>query len=185
MWGKLYEEENNGCYNNQYMVLNMNLFEPKQDLKDGLLYVVEQIPGYTLTRDITYFLRDNRYYPSYNSAFFKEIREMSNATAQEVVDDYYTWDKNPRAKIFKRDHSNIKDIVGMRKIMRYNDFKNDEFSKCNCTPAYTASFAIAMRGDLNQKDGVYPIGGWGLRDHGALDVKLTSYTVYIKYFIVI
>lgn len=178
-WGEYYGKYNNGLYCNQYMVLNMNLFTPgEKELKDGLLWVTEQIPGYNDVRDLTYILRNQSYYPSYNSAMYPEIRVLSNATGMEKVDDYYTYDKNPRAKIFKRDQGNIKDLPSMRRMMRYNDFKNDEFSKCNCTPAYTASFAISMRGDLNDPNGIYPVAGWGLRNHAGLDVKLTSYTLY-------
>jgi hypothetical protein len=35
-----------GTYNNQYMVLDMKKVELKKVIKDGALWVVEQIPGY-------------------------------------------------------------------------------------------------------------------------------------------
>lgn len=101
-------------------------------------------------------------------------------TAKEVDGDYYTYDKNPRAKIFRRDNNRVKDELSMRSLMRYNDYKNDPFSKCNCTPQYTAAFAISMRGDLNPTDGIFPVKGWGFRNHAALDVKFSSYKVTYK-----
>ena len=33
--------------------------------------------------------------------------------------DWFTYDKNPRALIFKRDHSSVKDTDTMTKLMRY------------------------------------------------------------------
>ena len=35
-----------GTYNNQYMVLDMKKVELKKAIRDGALWVVEQIPGY-------------------------------------------------------------------------------------------------------------------------------------------
>ena len=39
-----------GTYANQYMILNLNLFEPRKPLKSGLLYVLEEMPGKVQTR---------------------------------------------------------------------------------------------------------------------------------------
>lgn len=36
-----------------------------------------------------------------------------------------------------------------------------------------------MRGDLNPADGIYPIGGWGQRNHVGYDAKITSYLVIL------
>jgi len=35
--------KNSGTYNNQYMVVDLKRFEPKQRLAPGLLWVVEQV----------------------------------------------------------------------------------------------------------------------------------------------
>ncbi len=57
---------------------------------------------------------------------------------------------------------------------RYNDFKNDPLSKCNCTPAYSAELTIASRCDLNlpTPNGTYPDEALGHRVHGETDAKV-------------
>lgn len=63
--------------------------------------------------------------------------------------------------------------------MRYNDFKNDPLSKCNCNPPYSAENAIAARCDLNPANGTYPFSALGHRSHGATDAKVTSHGNFI------
>ena len=79
-----------------------------------------------------------------------------------------------RAKIFDRDHGIVKDIDGLTKLMRYNNYQKDEFSKCKCNPPYTAEAAISARGDLNPVNGTYEFPGMGHVNHGALDYKGTN-----------
>ena len=59
-----------------------------------------------------------------------------------------------------------------QQILRYNDYTRDEFSRCNCTPPYSAEAAISARGDLNPANGTYPFSGMGHVNHGALDYKV-------------
>ena len=47
----------------------------------------------------------------------------------------------------------MKDIPSMIKLMRYNNFKKDPLSKCDCNPPYSAENAISARNDLNPKSG--------------------------------
>ena len=58
--------------------------------------------------------------------------------------------------------------------MRYNDFKNDPLSRCECSPPYTSEYAIAARNDLNDPNGTYSFNAIGFRDWGAVDVKITT-----------
>lgn len=186
-WCKYFSHLNNGCYTNQYMILDFKLFTPHEDLKDNLLWVLEEMPGRTTYADVTlyiYFynysrLRDEGYWPSYNIAYFKETREVDNV--QILEDEYgpfYNYNYTSRALIFKRDHVKIKNISDLRKLMRSNNYKTDEYSRCNCTPPYSAELAIASRGDLNPADGIYPFSRIGHRDHMAIDAKVTSYLLF-------
>jgi hypothetical protein len=62
-------------------------------------------------------------------------------------------------------------LDSLRKLMRYNDYTHDEFSRCSCSPPYTAEAGISARGDLNPANGTYEIPGMGHRNHGSLDYK--------------
>lgn len=57
---------------------------------------------------------------------------------------------------------------------RYNDFKNDPLSACNCTPPYSSELTIAARCDLNPINGTYPDSPLGHRVHGATDAKVNT-----------
>ena len=86
---------------------------------------------------MTTTLNRRRYWPSYNMPwgtltswkyenknhrYFPDVYEDS-ATAQlaDKYGDWFTYDKNPRALIFKRDEKHVQDIDSMRKLMRYDD----------------------------------------------------------------
>ncbi|PAV56551.1 hypothetical protein WR25_23852 [Diploscapter pachys] len=55
-----------------------------------------------------------------------------------------------------------------------NNFTKDPLSRCNCNPPYSGENAIACRSELNPKNGTYPFGSLGFRDHGATDAKVTN-----------
>ena len=64
----------------------------------------------------------------------------------EKYGDWFTYDKTPRALIFKRDHGKVVDLESMERMMRYNDFKNDPLSACQCIPLHSsAENAISAR----------------------------------------
>jgi hypothetical protein len=179
MWSNLFTTFNSGTYNNQWMIVDYNKFQPGAPLQDGLIYVVEQLPIYFDYRDVTNVLRNQTYWPSYNVPYFTFIFNMSGAPAEVAkYGDWFTYDKTPRALIFKRDHTLVKDLDSMIKLMRYNDFQHDPLSQCNCTPPYSSENAIAARSDLNPINGTYPFGALGHRQHGATDVKLTNYALH-------
>lgn len=59
---------------------------------------------------------------------------------------------------------------------RYCNYTKEPFSRCEkCTPPYTGENTIAARSDLNPASGKYPFDALGHRDHGATDMKMTSW----------
>merc|ERR1711998_78674 len=126
------------------MVLDFKKFYPNKSLEAGLLVVGEQIPGHYVYKDVTDEL-ERGYWPSYNVPYHKEIYELSGYPAiVEKVGQDESYDLAPRAKIFRRDQAKVVDMTSFKRIMRYNDWKNDPYSEKN------PDNAIAARGDLRQ-----------------------------------
>lgn len=75
-WYETVRRYNSGTYNNQYMIIDLKLFTPKEELKEGLLWVIEQIPGLVVGEDLTNILKQG-YWSSYNVPYFKTIYEKS------------------------------------------------------------------------------------------------------------
>jgi len=176
-WTDIFAIHNSGTYNNQWMVVNYNLFEAgAAELPADLVWVLEQIPGYTRAADVTPVISKQGYWPSYNSPYFTDVFNMSgNFKLMKQYGDWFSYDRTPRANIFRRDAPKVTDIESMIKLMRYNDFTKDPLSACDqCSPPYSAENAISARNDLNPKNGTYPFPALSHRSHGATDMKMTS-----------
>ena len=106
------------------MVVDYKLFKPGKPLKPNTFWVLEQIPGFTKSADMSAVLQKQTYWASYNSPYFKEVFDRSGLPAMVAkFGDWFSYDKTPRALIFKRDQGKVKDLKGMIRIMRYNNFK--------------------------------------------------------------
>ena len=177
-WTRVFAKFNSGTYNNQFMIVDYNKFQKgvhPSRLSDDLLWVLEQMPGVVEFGDVTHVLRRQHYWPSYNVPYFQSIYDISDQESQvKKYGDFFTYNRTARALIFKRDHKNITDISSLYRLMRYNDFKNDPLSRCDCSPPYSGEYAIAARSDLNDPKGRYPFGALSFRPHGAIDVKITN-----------
>lgn len=179
-WAKIFSQYNSGTYNNQWMVVDYKRFKKHartytEAVLPGLLTVLEQIPGLVKYDDVTPLLRKQSYWPSYNSPYFSEVFNRSGIEPLvEKFGEWFSYDRTPRALIFRRDHSHVHDIESMTRLMRYNDFRHDPLSACNCTPPYSGENSIAARCDLNPVTGRYPFAALGHRNHGATDMKVTS-----------
>jgi len=187
-WATWFSKWNSGTYNNQWMVIDYKLFKPNKTddveqftkknsstLPAGLFWVLEQLPGYIQSKDLTPVLETKQFWPSYNSPYFPDVFNMSgNRQLMEKYGDWFSYENTPRAKIFARDIGSVVDVASMVHVMRYNNYTLDPLSSCNCTPPYSAENAISARCDLNPKNGTYPFGALGHRSHGGTDMKLTS-----------
>ncbi|XP_018021360.1 putative phospholipase B-like 2 [Hyalella azteca] len=178
-WTKIFRRHNSGTYNNQWMVVDYKRFLPNKVVKPGTLWVLEQIPGLIVARDQSQHLQETSYWASYNVPYYTSIFNASGQPALvEQYGDWFSYDKTPRALIFKRDHVKVRDLGSMISLMRYNDFKNDPLSKCDCDPPYSGENAISARNDLNPSNGTYPFGALGHRSHAGTDMKVTSSALF-------
>ncbi|XP_053324923.1 putative phospholipase B-like 2 [Spea bombifrons] len=177
-WAAVFEKFNSGTYNNQWMIVDYNKFRAGQTKAPaGILTVLEQLPGMVVKADKSDELYKSGYWASYNIPYFKEI---FNASGQpELVEkygDWFTYDRNPRAQIFRRNQTNVQDLNSMIQLMRYNDYLHDPLSLClSCNPQPNGENSISARSDLNPANGTYPFGALRQRQHGGTDMKVTSY----------
>jgi len=159
-WTQIFAKENSGTYNNQWMVVDYNKFRPGQPIQDGTLWIIEQIPGFTESGDVTKYLQTQGYWPSYNVPYFSFIYNISGYPGGNSQDgeglDYVT---APRALLFAEYQSNVTDISSMQWIMQWNDYQNNAISNGN--PAY----AISSRYDLKTANA---------SAFGGIDSKITS-----------
>ncbi|KAJ2944695.1 hypothetical protein O0L34_g4052 [Tuta absoluta] len=181
-WVQIFRKHNSGTYNNQWYIVDYNKFRPASGhrpavINPGLLWVVEQLPGYTEAADLTKELVRTTYFPSYNIPYFPRVFNLSGGNERVAAfGEWFTYTGNPRHKIIKQKQKDINNLRDMYYTMRYNDFKHDPLSRCEaCNPPYSACNAIAARNDLNPANGTYPFRALGHRSHGATDAKLTSY----------
>jgi len=180
-WVEIFSRYNSGTYNNQWTVIDYKLFTPGKELPDkDVLWILEQIPGYIATSDMTWFLKKFRYWASYNIPYLRSINVRSGFADKGATQNWWRWGYSPRARIFHRDQHKVQDIDSLRALMRYNDYTHDPFSRCKCNPPYTAEAGISARGDLNPVNGTYEIPGMGHRNHGSLDYKGTNYKLFKK-----
>ncbi|XP_055963141.1 putative phospholipase B-like 2 [Sorex fumeus] len=176
-WADIFKNFNSGTYNNQWMIVDYKAFVPGSDRpRGGLLTVLEQLPGMVLVADRTAQLYNETYWASYNIPAFETVFNASGL--QDLVTlygDWFSYDRNPRAQIFRRDHCTVQDVSSMLRLLRYNNYLHDPLSLCsNCTPQPNAENAISARSDLNQPNGSYPFQALQQRLHGGIDTKVTS-----------
>ncbi|XP_071755723.2 putative phospholipase B-like 2 [Centroberyx gerrardi] len=183
-WAEIFSMYNSGTYNNQWMIVDYNRFTPgKTDIDEGLLTVLEQIPGLVIYTDKTRELLEKGYWASYNIPYYVEIFNASGCN--ELVEKFGPWfslDQNPRAQIFRRNQTAVTDLDSMVRLMRYNNFKEDPLSRCDgCNPPGNGENTISARSDLNPANGTYPFGALRQRPHGGTDMKLTSYGMFSEF----
>uniref|UniRef100_A0A8R1HU97 Phospholipase B-like n=1 Tax=Caenorhabditis japonica TaxID=281687 RepID=A0A8R1HU97_CAEJA len=176
-WAEAFGRHNSGTYNNEWVVVDYKQFHRGKPIQPdtGIIHVVEQMPGHIVHSDMTAHLFETTYWPGYNQPYYKQIIRLSDTDKmQEKFGDWFSYDKTPRALIFKRDHHTVTDMDSMLALMQSNNYTKDPLSRCDCNPPYSAENAIACRSDLNPPNGTYPFKSLGFRDHGAIDVKVTN-----------
>ena len=162
-WTQVFSKYNSGTYNNQFQILDLKLIDTtKKKILPGAFYIVEQLPGSCDVQEVTDNLKKG-YWPSYNTPFIRAVREKSGIIDSLIQNPNLTstqdYDTCARAKIFRREQSKVKDILSYKKLIRYNDYLNDEFSE------EKPNLSIAARYDLNIDNATC---------YGATDAKFAS-----------
>ncbi|KGL77252.1 Putative phospholipase B-like 2, partial [Tinamus guttatus] len=179
-WAALFQRLNSGTYNNQWMVVDYKAFSPGAVARRGVLTVLEQIPrGLVVVDDKTELLYQQGYWASYNVPYFEEIFNASgNLELVKKYGDWFSYDGSPRARIFQRNQTLVRDMDSMVRLMRFNNYLRDPLSRCQgCDPPQNAENAISARSDLNPANGTYPFPALRQRSHGGTDMKITSFSL--------
>jgi len=172
-WATTFLLHNSGTYNNQWMVFDSKLFNP---VRPGLLTVAEQFPGqYVHAEDMTDYLVNHSYWMSYNRPFFPDMFNISNQWALvKEYGDHYSWANTSRAQLFRSLQSTVVDEASFQKVIRHNNYLQDEVGSQGCKHGRSASNAIAERGDLTT-DSSGCIDDISPQDEVATDAKITSW----------
>eukprot|EP00928_Gymnodinium_smaydae_P032934 TRINITY_DN23736_c0_g2_i2.p1 TRINITY_DN23736_c0_g2~~TRINITY_DN23736_c0_g2_i2.p1 ORF type:complete len:617 (+),score=66.67 TRINITY_DN23736_c0_g2_i2:25-1875(+) len=159
-WAAMMAQYNSGTYNNQWIVVTLDRASAG-GLRDGFVYIAEQIPGQVAINDVTPVVRRQGFWSSYNIPFDNEIYEKSGYPAQVAkMGDENSYTKCARAKIFQRDAPGARDsLEAFKRVLGSNNFQTDPLSKGDATRA------ISARGDLNEKRPDL---------YGAVDLKVTE-----------
>jgi len=92
----------------------------QHEYKD-LFYVLEQIPGFVKSSDMTNHLLVNGYWASYNRPFFPEIYSKSGYSAMmRRYGRTYSYNMNPRSRIMASKINDVKNIQDMQNLMQFN-----------------------------------------------------------------
>jgi len=161
-WVNYLKKSSTGTYSSQWMVVDYNKFKPGEPLKNGTLFVIEQVPGISHIQDASAFLQEQRYWGSENRAWFQDVMDSIGQTeAEEAHGALFSRDKNPRANIFHATAPTVETIADMRHEMQRNRWPNEPDGGF---PA--PDHAIAARGDLDKSDP---------DPNGGVDAKITNF----------
>ena len=85
-WASCFTRFNGGTYNNEWIVVDYNLFTPGSALPPNTLTIADQLPGMVVVGDYTEVLNYG-YFPSYNLAVSPLVRSISGVDAMVRAHD--------------------------------------------------------------------------------------------------
>ncbi|TNJ30612.1 Phospholipase B [Giardia muris] len=172
-WQTIYQRYNSGTYNNQWLVVDLKVFDRYgTDASRDLLWVSEQMPGRVVIDDATETLRNNgNYYGSYNIPSYYELWVAAGYPDVAANDSTLDYEKAPRSHIFARDAPSIDDVEAMKAMMRYNRWTTDPLSIAEGQQSPDPSNAIASRYDMRTDPE-------RAKAFGGIDSKVADYNRY-------
>ena len=116
------------------MVVDLTRFRSGKDPLHGLLTVLEEIPGYMHSADVTSHLIEHGYWASYNNPYFDDISLLSG-NAGMCEDNILTcYETDPRANLFRKHQGGVTNLWDMQRIMGLNEYGTDPLAmndSCN------------------------------------------------------
>eukprot|EP00340_Litonotus_pictus_P012347 CAMPEP_0170539648 /NCGR_PEP_ID=MMETSP0209-20121228/104079_1 /TAXON_ID=665100 ORGANISM="Litonotus pictus, Strain P1" /NCGR_SAMPLE_ID=MMETSP0209 /ASSEMBLY_ACC=CAM_ASM_000301 /LENGTH=240 /DNA_ID=CAMNT_0010841663 /DNA_START=337 /DNA_END=1056 /DNA_ORIENTATION=- len=196
-WYKNYKHYSSHMYVTQWTIvdykvldrINLDLKEgrfEKNSLKkehEGLVVMVEEVPGSIKGTDLTKFVFDNEQFGSFNMSYFPDHQKILNEQFgsfnmsyfpehQKILGinsiqselDIYSKEHNPRYYLFNQLAPLIVDVESFSKVILYNGYNNSN-SEVKDDPSYDdPSNGISSRDDLLSMPSY----------HGGVDFKIVD-----------
>ena len=181
-WAQAFGLHNSGTYNNEWHLVDYNVFDASRKsgvvLLPNLLTIVDQMPGNIEVADATGTLKAAGYWASYNRPGLPGTWALANYTETvEAYGDHYSHAKAARAQLFQRLQGSIVDETSLKKVMRFNRFDDPALPRAitnqMCGSGPSASNAISERGDLTPTASNCA-ADVAQQDEGGIDMKYTS-----------
>lgn len=178
-WTNIYAQQNSGTYNCQWMVLDYKKFSPGKPPQAGFFNMIEQVPGKVHMEDMTDTLlrrgddkcngisdpkvlksckQKHMYWPSINRPYWKDIRNSAGYPLEDTnspQNEFFSFEDNPRGRVFQRDQQFIGSVLDMMSMMQYNDPSDPLQRKAGHAIASRFDVPDAENGDVERR----PTGG--------------------------
>jgi hypothetical protein len=169
-WVENYKSYKNHMYITQWTILDYNVLDQLNaslnNLKvipQGMVYLLEEVPGSILSKDITNMVIKDSYFGSFNLPYFPQ--HMQILGLREFVGvDFTSKEYNPRYFILKNLHSMVNTLDDFTQMILYNGFRKKKTKIPNDPSFSDPSNGICSRDDL-AKDAEY---------HGGVDFKVVN-----------
>jgi len=128
-WAALFSMYNSGTHNNEWIVTDYTVFQAGSPPPPNTIWILDQMVDVIEAADATATLKEQLYLPSYNIPYFHHIFVISGYAAHN-----FSYDHDPRANIFRRDHVKAHSLQSMADLMNSNDWEHDPLaqdSPCN------------------------------------------------------
>jgi len=159
-WADHFQSQNTGTLIAQWMIVDYNLFHAGKPPQDNVLWILEQVPGSIVAKDMTPILKKNGYWASMDRPYFEPVREASGfAKAQKSHGALYSVTDCPRCRIFKDASASTNSLYDMRGLMQRNLYPMLAYEP------FLPGHDISARFDLDPKE---PI------PNGGIDSKITN-----------
>jgi hypothetical protein len=165
-WVQTYKSWPDHMYITQWVVIDYDVLGKMNSggSSEGLVYLVEEVPGDIFVDDISNVIKEKTYFGSFNIAYFPQSSRILGMDNFQV--DFYSAENDPRKYILDKLQSTINDVESFKKVIQYNGYKNPDPRVPNDPSLNDPSNGISSRGDLVPGSTSF---------HGGVDFKVSIY----------
>jgi hypothetical protein len=173
-WTEQFARKNSGTYNNEYVVVDTKKWVAGQPVQRDLVWMIEQMPGFTKSRDVSEEFARKTYFEGISTPRFPEIWNLSDYPGEMMrfpeKADFWSFDGQIREKLIVRDAPTIGTDERFKEFMQYNDYLHADLMIIPGTvpPQREPAQGMLAKYDLRPENGTI----CGMPQHfGGMDVK--------------